>query len=814
MKTHKSKIRKPQAISKWLCSNVGFACSHVTKGYGLGLAIACGNESEVGLMARLSMEQRPQSRVRKHMNQITYCTAVVGILLFFIFICTISTQGLTYKHSFRFNLGLMIAMIPLFLPTVTYFGMVHIANRMLKSNCHIRNLESTSTLGLTTVICSDMTGTLTMNRTRVSEIFVDADLYRASDVNRNNIGARFLELIRVSVLCNDAVISPGTEGVPKLKKALYGSADDVAFLKFALPIIDDIDQLRSDHVLVANKCYNVFDQIHVTVHKTHNEEGAVKYILLMKGRYRAVLNYCSTYAINDEEILLDDDLLNSIDDVASQLTQAGRRVCAFAYKELDNEMECQRVSRHSETETYETTNTKAFKDYLQINIHAMRFIGLITAHDPPRAQLSTAVGDCRSAGIKLVLCTRQSASVAQDIARDVGIIGPDSETLEDVAQRLNIDKSQVKRSLVTAAVINMRDYVQEKMHHQRFHIQQLLLAHIDLVFAATTTAQRHLIVDVCQSLGAIVTVIGTGVYYTPAIRRANVGVAKADSTHTSISTADMVLLDSNFVSLVNAIDMSRCMCENLKKVITYCLSTNITIILVHLSFIIFKVPFRIYITIVFVIAFLVNMLPSLSLFYEKAEENLMRQKPKIYDDFIINRRIIMVAFVIVGSIEAGAVFLIYFIYMAENGFLPQTLMGLSLQWFDDANNDITDSYGQEWTSDARKHLQNEMSTISLMTIIVMQCTNLILCKTGRANILYHGFSNILLNLSVIYLLIFGFLLQFVDLRHLLHLVPITNVETFMFYVWPFVVVLAVSESIRRYLIRQFPGSWLELTTLY
>uniref|UniRef100_A0A6P4DXF5 Sodium/potassium-transporting ATPase subunit alpha-like n=1 Tax=Drosophila rhopaloa TaxID=1041015 RepID=A0A6P4DXF5_DRORH len=135
------------------------------------------------------------------------------------------------------------------------------------------------------------------------------------------------------------------------------------------------------------------------------------------------------------------------------------------------------------------------------------------------------------------------------------------------------------------------------------------------------------------------------------------------------------------------------------------MATNTTTFLVYIAFFLLRVPFHIHIMDELILAFLVNLLPAMTLIYEPPEEKMMQQMPKVYDDFLLNSRLLFVSFILVGTIEAAAVFMTYFVFMADKGFLPRTLVGLHIKWHDDTVNDITDAFGQEWTIAARQRLE-------------------------------------------------------------------------------------------------------------
>ncbi|EDW01307.1 GH20530 [Drosophila grimshawi] len=769
--------------NKWAGRNVGFACSHVTKGHGRGIVIACGDKSEVGVMASLNMETRSRSRSRKHIQQITYYTHIICILMFFILVCTISLEGLTLQMLIEFNVSLTITLSPIYLPILMYFGLWRTRATLLEKGCYVRNMEAASTLGLTTVLFSSLIGTMTMRSWRVSDIFVNGALESVQHRHQFSENEPFWQLIRASVLCNRAIFSPGQKGVPRMEQTLDGSDYDRALFLFGMRVFTDILDFRSQYETVASKAYDPLTHLQLSVHRTLNDE----YLLIIRGFWSVVLSYSSTCFINNNEVELDAIERRIVSNVGLKLKLAGRHTYAFGSKILQPDEQMMALI----SEDFDCNNKRKYEQFMSAYCNSLCFLGLIATYDPPSHNVRQGVDRCRSAGIKLVLITRADLSFSRAIARAVGVIGQNSETVEDVAMRLGIPESQVNCSMITAAAIDMKNW-HKKLHHQRWYARQLLLAHADLVFAAIGVQQRYMLVDLCQQMGAIVTAIGTSVHDSSAIRRANVGVSARAASQTSQSCADITLLDSNFVTLVDAIEESRLLFENMKKALVYTLSPSMASLLIHLSFILLMIPFRLFLIVSLILNFLVGLLPALSLFYEPPEENLMEHKPKIYEDFLFNRRIIIVAFIHVGLIEACAVFTSYFVYMAHNGFLPRTLIGLSVEWYDYSVNDLVDSYGQEWTSGARRLLEIKTLTVVVITFIIMQCINLILAKTGRANLFTHGFGNMRLNIAVIYMICFGFFLTVLDYPTYLRISPVDYYPVFCY-----ILAIGITEYIFR-----------------
>lgn len=591
--------------NKWWAPNVGFAGSHVMKGRGMGIVIACGDNTEVGAMARLSMVQRPYSRMVMLVDQVITYTHMVCIAMVFIVLYSLTIVDLPLIMMLELTIGLAMAMAPQYLPILMFFGMLHIKQSLLERGCLMRNMEAAHVLGSTSVICSALIGTLTRKDWDVSEVFVEGRQLQGRLLSDREKSTQFMNLIKVSVLCNDAYQNGGQRGVPEHLKTLYGTDHDVAMLKYGEFMLPSVKKVRRDHERLMHTSFNRLDNMRASVHCVHHANGSTEYLLIMKGLVQRVLRQCSTHQMNDSSpiVKLQPNDRKAILKAASKLSDMGRYIFAFGYHVLSTE-EFRTIANL--TEDFSINNSRNFVQFLNEYDYTMQFMGFIAVYDPPYKHIDMTLERCRSAGIKLILLTRLGVRVSRAMAKLVGVIGPDSETVEDVAARLNIPTSQVNRSMVTAAVIHMPSW-EKKEHHQRWDIQQLLLAHQDVVFANVAVAQRHMIVDVCQELGAVVTMVGSSVHHTSAVRRAHVGVAEEASSDACQYCADLIMIDGNFTTLVDAIAESRLFFENMRKAFAYALSSDLAMILIPLSSLLLRIPFRLFLIVSLLCDFLINM---------------------------------------------------------------------------------------------------------------------------------------------------------------------------------------------------------------
>ena len=242
-------------------------------------------------------------------------------------------------------------------------------------------------------------------------------------------------------------------------------------------------------------------------------------------------------------------------------------------------------------------------------------------------------------------------------------------------------------------------------------LDDLLNNHPEIVFARTSPQQKLIIVEGCQRNGAIVAVTGDGVNDSPALKKADIGVAMGIAgSDVSKQAADMILLDDNFASIVTGVEEGRLIFDNLKKSIAYTLTSNIPEISPFLIFILADVPLPLGTVTILCIDLGTDMVPAISLAYEKAEADIMKRRPRDPKrDKLVNDRLISMAYGQIGFIQAAAGFYVYCVILGENGFLPHTLPGIRKYWDSKGVNDLQDSYGQEWVSSFFSPLINSLS---------------------------------------------------------------------------------------------------------
>ncbi|XP_022254094.1 sodium/potassium-transporting ATPase subunit alpha-like isoform X1 [Limulus polyphemus] len=720
--------------------NIAFFSTNCVEGTGTGVVINTGDRTVMGRIANLAsgleMGDTPIAREIAHFIHIITGVAVFLGVSFFVVAFIL---GYHWLDAVIFLIGIIVANVPEGLLATVTVCLTLTAKRMAAKNCLVKNLEAVETLGSTSTICSDKTGTLTQNRMTVAHMWFDNQIIEAdttedqSGVQYDKSSSGWKALSRVAALCSRAEFKGGQENVPILKKECSGDASESSILKCMELAVGNIQEFRKRNPKVCEIPFNSTNKYHVTIHETEDQEDP-SYILCMKGAPERVLDLCTTIYINGKDKILDEDMKEAFNNAYLELGGLGERVIGFCDFKLPADKFPPGYPFDADEQNFPMGN--------------MRFLGLISMIDPPRAAVPDAVAKCRSAGIKVIMVTGDHPITAKAIAKAVGIISEGNETVEDIAQRLNIPVEEVNPRDAKAAVVHGFELREMTLDH----LDDILKHHTEIVFARTSPQQKLIIVEGCQRLGAIVAVTGDGVNDSPALKKADIGVAMGIAgSDVSKQAADMILLDDNFASIVTGVEEGRLIFDNLKKSIAYTLTSNIPEISPFLLFILADVPLPLGTVTILCIDLGTDLVPAISLAYEKAESDIMKRQPRDpFHDKLVNERLISIAYGQIGMIQAAAGFFVYFVIMAENGFWPNKLLGIRKHWDSKAINDLKDSYNQEWTYYDRKILEYTCHTAFFVSIVIVQWADLIICKTRRNSVLHQGMKNHALNFGLFF----------------------------------------------------------------
>ncbi|CAI4223313.1 unnamed protein product [Auanema sp. JU1783] len=766
--------------------NVAFFSTNAVEGTCKGIVVFTGDRTVMGRIAHLASGldtgMTPIAREIEHFIHLITGVAVFLGVTFFIIAFVLGYHWLT---AVVFLIGIIVANVPEGLIATVTVCLTLTAKRMASKNCLVKNLEAVETLGSTSTICSDKTGTLTQNRMTVAHMWYDESIEECDTTeNQSHSGSKksgetFSALLRVASLCNRAEFKAGQNDVPVLKRDCTGDASEIALLKFTELAQGNILAVRERNPKIAEIPFNSTNKYQVSIHDVPDMD---EYLLVMKGAPERILDVCSTILLQGKEADLDDKKREQFNTAYLELGGMGERVLGFCDFKLPKDQ-----------------FPKGFKfDTEDVNfpLKGLRFVGLMSMIDPPRAAVPDAVAKCRSAGIKVVMVTGDHPITAKAIAKSVGIISEGTETVEDIAARRGIPVDQVDPHQANAAVIHGSDL--REMSEQQ--LADVIRNHSEIVFARTSPQQKLVIVEAFQSQGQIVAVTGDGVNDSPALKKADIGVAMGIAgSDVSKQAADMILLDDNFASIVVGVEEGRLIFDNLKKSIAYTLTSNIPEISPFLTYILFGIPLPLGTVTILCIDLGTDMVPAISLAYEEAESDIMKRQPRDpIRDKLVNERLISLAYGQIGMIQASAGFFTYFWIMADNGFLPRDLYQLRAKWDSRAYNNVEDSYGQEWTYANRKILEYTCQTAYF---------------TRRNSLVQQGMGNWTLNFGLVFeTALAWFMCYCPGLDNGLRMYGLRF--SWWFCALPFSVIIFIYDEVRRYLIRRYPGGWVEKETYY
>jgi len=688
--------------------NILLAGTSVVSGEGKALVFATGMHTEFGKIAHtLKTTIKSQSPLQLQISRLSRFVALLALLLGVVFFCIGQIIGMTFWENFMFAIGIIVANVPEgLLPTVT-LSLAMATQRMAKRNALIRNLPSVETLGSTTVICTDKTGTLTQNRMAVKQLFLDNRHWQPEQLSDSlQHHAAFLAN---AALCHNLKRVEG--------KDLLGDPMEVALVAMAH------DQgMRVDYPKIGEVPFDTDRKRMSTIHNTPTGK-----FLFCKGALEMVLPLCQQIAINDKIETLDDTHRQTLLKALQTMADQGLRVLVFAYRPLSDPID-------TEPE------------------QALIFSGLVGLEDPPRPEVADAIAQCHIAGIKVIMITGDHPHTAVAIARQIKLVQSDTPKVITGDRLKKLTPSQLQVALDAPEIIFARVGADQKMH----------------------------IVEALQRKKHVVAVTGDGVNDAPALKKADIGIAMGKAgTDVAKEAADMILLDDNFASIVAAIEEGRAVFDNIRKFLTYILSSNIPELIPYLAFVLFNIPLPLTIIQILAVDLGTDMLPALGLGVEKPDASVMNKPPRSYQETLIDWRLLVRAYAFLGALEAIAAMAAFFFVLDRGGW----------------------HYGE--ILHGHQTLYMQATTACLTAIIMMQVANVFICKQRQRSLLTTPLLDnklILCGIAAEILLILG--IVYTPWGNLIFGTAPINADVWLFTL-PFVAGMLLLEEIRKWLVRRF-----------
>ncbi len=559
--------------------NMVYAGTLVTTGRSLALVTATGPASEMGQIAALLGAKEEKTPLQLELKDVgkkitLLCLAVVVI----VFIAGIS-RGYSVAIMFLAAVSLAVAAIPEGLPAIITVSLALGVQNMAKKHAVVRKLHAVETLGSTSVICSDKTGTLTQNKMAVKRVYFGNRLWELSPENtlidpdsREEVSLNLNPLLKIAALCNDArKTSSGKMLGDPTETALISAGESSGLSK---------EELEKTDPRIAEVPFNSDRKRMSTIHRSNSS-----YLVLVKGAPEQMLSCCSKILLQEEQTLSEEER-DAILEVDSKLAQSGFRNLAFAYKELP-EM------------PPEMTPEEVEKDLV--------FVGLLGLTDPPRPEVAEAIQTCRKAHINVAMITGDHKLTAEAIAKEIGLMDG--------------------RKVVTGTEL-------EQMALEDLEKEVTEIA----VFARVSPKDKIKIVKAFRERGFIVGMTGDGINDAPAVKMADIGISMGKvGTDVTREASDLVLTDDNFATIVVAVREGRIIFDNIKKFILFLLSCNISEVSIVFLAMLLGLPLPLFPVQILWINLVTDGLPALALGVDPPDPHLMVRSPRPRKEGILPR---------------------------------------------------------------------------------------------------------------------------------------------------------------------------------
>jgi P-type Ca2+ transporter type 2C len=658
--------------------NLVFAGTNVAAGTGKAVVYATGMNTEFGKIAHLTQSLGQElSPLQKEIVVITKMVTVVAVGAGLIFYALALLMGaLSLAEGFIFALGMIVAFVPEgLLPTVT-LALAMGVQRMAKRNALVKRLSAVETLGSTTVICTDKTGTLTQNEMTVRALWVAQRQIQVGGVGYAPEGGLtekeqpltaqadplLARLLMAASLCNNTRLLPPSDSNPRW--SCLGDPTEAALLTAAAKAGLNLAALAQEQPRLREAPFDSRRKRMSTLH-----QAGAQQVVYVKGAPKELLALSQSIATAHGEAPLTAAKRAEVMAVNDEYAGNGLRVLAVAYRTW-----CEPERRF-----------KADSGECELI-----FLGLIAMMDPPRPEVSNAVQRCYEAGIRIIMITGDYGLTAATIARRIGIV-----------------HSPLARIVTGVELDEMSDGELERALGD------------EVIFARVSPEHKLRVVSALQALNQIVAVTGDGVNDAPALKKADIGIAMGiTGTDVAKEAAAMILTDDNFASIVNAVEEGRAVYANIKKFTTYIFTSNAPEAAPFIFFALSggRIPLALTIMQILAVDLGTDLVPALALGAERPEPGAMSQPPRRRDEHVISRQLLRRAYLWLGpaqSLLAMAAF-----------YLQYWLHGYWGQWIDLPS--------QGW-------LYQSATAMTLAAVVATQVGNLLAQRTEHSSILKIGF---------------------------------------------------------------------------
>ena len=601
--------------------NMTYAGTLIAYGRGQAVVVSTGMSTEFGRIARMvETVEASRTPLQENLDRLGATLGKAALVVVAVVVAIGLARGLPVIQMLMFGIALAVAVVPEALPAVVTISLAIGVRRMVKRNALVRRLPIVETLGSTSVICTDKTGTLTRNEMTVRQLLTDEHLLELSGAGYDPTG-HFLDadrivdappdvrtLLRAGVLASDARLV-----TRKGRWQVEGDPTEGALVVAAMKAGLNPADLNEQDPRVAEIPFTSERRRMTTLHTT--TAGVVAY---SKGAADDVLASCTSQLRSGDEVPLTDASRERIRAIEQRMASEGLRVLAIARKSGASVEDAERQ---------------------------MTLLGLVAMMDPPRAEARSAVQTCEVAGIRAVMITGDHPLTASTVAREVGLLqnrrvvsGRDLEAMSD---------EELERDVTDIAV-----------------------------YARVSPADKLRVVSAWQNRGEVVAMTGDGVNDAPALKKADVGIAMGIAgTDVSREAAGMTLLDDNFATIVGAVEEGRIVFGNIKKYLMYLLSCNVGEIVLLAGAVIAGLPLPLTAVQILYVNLATDGLPALALAVDPPERDLMQRRPRDPRVGIFTRPVVMM--LLVGGLWSGVVNITLFTWLLQAGRPLREVMAMT-----------------------------------------------------------------------------------------------------------------------------------------
>jgi magnesium-transporting ATPase (P-type) len=727
-----------------------FTGSTAVLGQGRAVVYATGMDTEFGKIAGLTqgVEER-LSPLQKNVAKLSKFISMIAVSLgVFFFVTGKLVVGMDWLEASVFAIGIIVANVPEgLLPTLT-MALSVAAQRMAKRNVLVKRLSSVETLGSTTVICTDKTGTLTANQMTVREIWLPGASIEVDGVGYAPEGAfsaggapvpdalreRLDGCLTAAALCNNARLKPPTQDCDAW--GIVGDPTEAAMLVAAEKGGVRVERLEDDR---PRRFEHPFDSSRKRMTVVCDVDGSL--VAYVKGAPKETIGLCAH--IRDEAGV-------------REITQADRDAALAANDALASQaLRVIAVAERPVERGEDAADQSAMESGLTL-------LGLQAMQDPPRPEVTGAVAECHTAGIRVVMITGDYGLTAEAIARKIGIISTDAARVITGADIEQLDDAALKDALKG-----------------------------EVVFARVVPEHKMRIAQTLQSMGEVVAMTGDGVNDAPALKAADIGIAMGKAgTDVAREAADMILTDDNFASIVAAVEEGRTIFDNIRRFLTYFQTSNVAEMFPFLAMIFLKIPLPLTLLQILTIDLLTDQVPALALGLERPEQGVMNRPPKSPNEPILTKWMIVKAYLFLGPIAAAIGLFGFFYRYHEAGW----------QW---PSFGTMASFGAApETAGVATGVYAAATTMTLVGIVMAQVGNGFAMRTHTQSIVTVGFFSNKLRLWGIATELLGVaaLVYVPVLQAIFGTAPLTWQEWLILAaLWP---TLLVADEIRKYFVRR------------